>query len=87
MTNVKSKKSNIHCESHRCKVCSKSLYEYSTTSRIVFTSIMFLAMASVVILATYLENKSSKDCYERHYISGRGTDIELIQNVDVKCPN
>ena len=87
MTNVKSKKSNIHCESHRCKVCHKSLYEYSATTRIVFTSIMFLVMASVVILSSYLDNKQTETCYERQYISGRGTDTELVRAIDVKCPN
>ena len=74
------------CVSHKCDKCEKDLYEYTKSDRLLIFIIMLSVMFIVLGGITLLENSTTKYCYERHYVSGRGTDLEVIKNVDVDCP-
>ena len=74
------------CLNHECEKCGKKLYENTRKDKLITLIIMLLAWSFVVGSIFLLENSTSKDCYERHYISGRGTDLEVLKNVDVDCP-
>ncbi len=86
MNNTKSKQSEVVCLSHQCEECGKSLFTASVAEKIIMFTIFISAMFVFCSGLTYLDNMSAKDCFERHYLGGRGTDLEVIKTVDVVCP-
>lgn len=80
-------KKETRCLNHQCEECGNKLYpKWSNWFNIVFCSFIIVLM----FLFSWLQDKQLKSlsiqCYERHYLSGRGTDLEVLKNIDIKCP-
>lgn len=72
------------CIEHHCEDCGKDLVSRWSNWGII---IVFLILMLPMVISMLLNLPENKQCYTREYISGRGTDFEVLRNKDIKCPN
>lgn len=73
------------CVRHHCEHCGKYLVE--RWQNWLFVVVMLIFITPMAILSVIqMRNENKKQCYTREYISGRGTNFEVLRNKDVECP-
>lgn len=79
-------KTYTNCLSHECDVCGRKLKSKMFWQEIVLLVVIVSVLYGSVFFISYLENRWITNCYTREYISGRGTDMEVLENTDIECP-
>lgn len=73
------------CGQHRCEDCEENLVLAKYTW---FGYMLFFIPATIMFVLSLIQfiTIDEKQCYTRTYLSGRGTDIEVLRNQDIVCP-